>query len=273
MQAPKWSPLEIVSFMSAHPQRAYFSRLFRDGGFRTGMEVGVAAGRFTEHFLLDNAGIGSWNWTMMEPFPNRDLLARYHEAATPDVVWRSTRQHNTRKQAADGRSWQARGVGMNAKTTFIHALSMDPAALDATSLGLYDFIYLDGAHDYVNVKKEMFAYWQRVAPGGVLAGHDYCYRREKTLRKNCRGCGVIPLCGTYTEAAGKLNGTDAKSQEGVVRAVQEWLVEAEPQLKLHHTIEDFTEEAFKQDGIRYELVLTKTRNPSWYIIKPIKPAS
>ena len=39
--ALEWSASKIRKFMSARP-RAYFSRLFRDGGFRSGMEIGVA---------------------------------------------------------------------------------------------------------------------------------------------------------------------------------------------------------------------------------------
>ena len=68
-----WSPSHIIRFMRERP-RVYFSRLFRDGGFRSGMEVGVAGGRFSEHFLVDNSAIGPWTWYMMEPFPNKDLI-------------------------------------------------------------------------------------------------------------------------------------------------------------------------------------------------------
>ena len=44
---------EMIAFLSAHPSRAYFSRLIRDGPYDVAMEVGVADGRFSEHFLLD----------------------------------------------------------------------------------------------------------------------------------------------------------------------------------------------------------------------------
>ena len=33
-----------------------------------------------------------------------------------------------------------------------------------------DFIYLDGAHDYKNVKLELPLYYRKLRPGGVLAG-------------------------------------------------------------------------------------------------------
>merc|ERR1712216_935605 len=107
------------------------------------------------------------------------------------------------------------------------------AALDATSGAQYDFIYLDGAHDYVNVKAEMYLYWPKVAPGGMLAGHDYCYRKEHRTKEanrsmqlplRCLGCSPIPTCGKYTEMAGTQSGKSARTQVGVVQAVQEWLL-------------------------------------------------
>ncbi len=35
-----------------------------------------------------------------------------------------------------------------------------------------DFVYIDGAHDYDNVKKDIKNYWGKVKAGGVLGGHD-----------------------------------------------------------------------------------------------------
>ena len=283
-----WSPRQIVSFMDTHPQRAYFSRFFRDGGFRSGMEVGVAGGRFSEHFLMDNAGIGAWDWTMMEPYPNKNFLSRYPQLAQSVANATLRRQYESRSQGKDSpKSWRARGIGGNARLQFVHALSTDTSALEVTSASKYAFIYLDGAHDYVNVKRELFAYWPKVAPGGVLAGHDYCVQPSKPPREKpwiqpgqteaplplkCRGCASIPGCGVYTEYAEGKRGAVAKSQEGVVRAVQEWLAEAHPKLMLHHTRENFTAASLKADGMPYELIITKSRNPSWFVIKAPRKA-
>jgi len=35
-----------------------------------------------------------------------------------------------------------------------------------------DFVYIDGAHDYDNVKKDIENYWDKVKVGGVFGGHD-----------------------------------------------------------------------------------------------------
>jgi hypothetical protein len=36
-----------------------------------------------------------------------------------------------------------------------------------------DFVFLDGSHEYENVKWECENYSKLVNPGGVLSGHDY----------------------------------------------------------------------------------------------------
>jgi len=35
-----------------------------------------------------------------------------------------------------------------------------------------DFVYIDGAHDYKNVKKDIENYYPKVKVGGVIGGHD-----------------------------------------------------------------------------------------------------
>ena len=249
--AGKWTEHEILAYLEAHPQRAFFSRLFRDGGFTNGMEVGVAGGRFSEHFLRDNAGRdGPWRWTMVEPYPPRDLRQRLEPPAAGSL------------------SWAARGRDANVELTFLEMLSSDARAL-ALPNASFDFIYLDGAHDYANVKQEVVDYWPKVRVGGVLAGHDYCTHGEHVPHA-CIGCKDVPACGVYTHPDASGTFRRAKTQVGVVRAVHEWLVEQNPGLNLavHHTLEDFTAESLASEGISWhDLVLTKTRNPSWYIVK------
>lgn len=36
-----------------------------------------------------------------------------------------------------------------------------------------DFVYIDAAHDYVNVLLDINAWERKVRPGGIVAGHDY----------------------------------------------------------------------------------------------------
>ncbi len=42
----------------------------------------------------------------------------------------------------------------------------------ARIIGKVDYLYIDGAHDYENVKADIAAYWSCVRKGGVMGGHD-----------------------------------------------------------------------------------------------------
>lgn len=245
-----WSPEKILTFMTENPQRAYFSRLFRDGGFKSGIEVGVADGRFSEHFLVDNNTTKRFQWTMIEPFPNKQLLNRY-------------------SYKGKSGAWKERNLLRNVDHHFFEKLSLDEALLQSLPDESYDFIYLDGDHSYDGVKAEIPLYWKKVKTGGVLAGHDYCNWGEKN--KNCLGCENIPECLPYTEygvSHGKRAGVKAENQNGVVQAIQEWVFEKKNEnIKLHHTIENFTRESLTRDGMDFDLIITNTRNPSWFILK------
>lgn len=241
-----WPESEIVSYMQSNPSRAYFSRLFRDGGFRSGIEVGTADGRYSEHFLKDLTPLQKWSWTIVEPLPNTNFQKRI----TTD--------------------WKAAGLLEKVNLVFKKHFSLEKTLLDSFPDGHSDFIYLDGDHSYEGVKAEIPLFWEKIKSGGILAGHDYCNHGEQAL--SCNGCENIPQCQKYTEY-GVANGKNAKkiaaNQNGVVMAVQEWLTEVDdPRLLLHHTIESFTKESLRADGMDYDLIITNTRNPSWFIVKP-----
>jgi len=155
--------------------------------------VGVAGGRFAEHFLTA-AAPAIRRYDMIEPFPQATLRAKTSEDPLLDrVVLKLERRRlgepyavYTGRPFSSSIPWHRRGIGLGVDKRFFRALSTDPEVLARIPLGSVDFVYLDGAHDYVNVKAEMEPYWARVAPGGVLAGHDYChYPGDRTLA--CRG--------------------------------------------------------------------------------------
>jgi len=264
----RWSPAEIVSYMEAHPSRAYFAHLFSKGGFRSGIEVGVADGRFSEHMLL--AGKPSF-WTLVEPFPNDALISRYPPAGEGELnaeqkAYRADRAKQPKELAKA--SWHDRGLDKGTTMNIFRHFSTDSAVIEGIPKGSVDFVYLDGAHDYKNVKKELEPYWQMLRVGGVLAGHDYQNHGDKPL--DCKGCEDIPRARVYTEHGakhGKKAGGTAANMNKVVKAVQEWVSEEHPEVPLHHTMETFTRESLAADGLDYDLVITNTFNPSWYFIK------
>ena len=266
---------DIVSYMARHPNRAYFSRLFRDGRMRVGMEVGVADGRFSEHFLKD-AGKRIRKWYMVEPAPNAELVARFPAAASASKSAAARPGSLARLWgwlSGRGWSWQSRGIGTRTKIVHLRHMSMDSQIFSAVPAHSVDFIYIDSSHLYDVTKKELKAFWRLLKRGGVLAGHDYCDHGESaaaaaTGADVCSGCYPVPRCLPYTEyglAHGKPGGVPSRSQTDVVKAVQEWVVQNRH--RLHFTSETFTRSSLRADSMDYDLVITNSRNPSWFVVK------
>eukprot|EP00605_Chrysophyceae_sp_TOSAG23-4_P001494 GSChrysophyteH1.ASY1.ANO1.1635.1 assembled CDS len=205
-------------------------------------------------------------WVVVEPFPNQNLASRL-----PIVRSAAKYDENSGLHELARDTWAKRGIDTN--ITFFPYMSLDDHVMNAVPSNSLDFVYLDGAHDYENVKAELDPWFERVSPGGILAGHDYQHHGEfKSLA--CRNCQTVPMAQPYTPYGiehGKSRDDLALSQAGVVCAVQEWLVETHPELEIHFTKEDFTRESLLNDGFDYDLVVTNTRNPSWYVVKPITP--
>ena len=45
--------------------------------------------------------------------------------------------------------------------------------------GTLDFVFIDAAHDYDSVVKDLAAWWPKLKPGGIFAGHDYPWHEVK----------------------------------------------------------------------------------------------
>ena len=58
----------------------------------------------------------------------------------------------------------------------LHANSSEAATVQqAARHGPFDFIFVDGGHDYETVQNDYENYWPLVRPGGVMAFHDIAY--------------------------------------------------------------------------------------------------
>jgi predicted O-methyltransferase YrrM len=57
------------------------------------------------------------------------------------------------------------------RAEWLRALSVHGAGYYAD--GSFDLVFIDGAHDYLNVKLDIEAWLPKVRPGGYLSGHDW----------------------------------------------------------------------------------------------------
>ena len=193
----------------------------------------------------------AWMLVLVDPAPTEFFFSRFGKHGEPG-------------------SWERKGYLQHVNLTFEEKFSTDASLLGKYPDGYFDFIYLDALHTHEAVKTEIFTWWKKVRPGGILAGHDYCNYGEEGL--SCIGCNSIPACGPYTrdgvESAESKRGRSS-NQQGVVMAVQEWMLESgDSSLAVHHTVENFTRDSLAHDGFDYDMVVRRDRNPSWFIVKP-----
>lgn len=150
------SPVEIRGAC-----RADLPALFAHLGYTEGVEVGVYRGRYSKMLCAGNPKLHLTCVDAWKAYPGyRDFTIQ----AELDAVYLEAQA----KLAPYG-------------CTFVRAYSVDAAK--QTPNNSVSFIYVDGNHSYKGCTADLLAWWPKVKPGGILAGHDYRYfRRELNIR-------------------------------------------------------------------------------------------
>jgi len=132
--------------------------------------------------------------------------------------------------------------------------------------GSFDFLYIDASHQYKSVKKDLKAYFPKIKPGGILAGHDFCGTKKKRSLHMSGEQIDVPWCGRYSIKSHSKRwskmGKEVHNQIGVVRAILEFA-------RAEGISVDFTREDQRPNDLYSDHGGPAPHlNPSWYLLKP-----
>lgn len=139
-------PIEIPNF-----GRNNLATLFAELGFKTGAEIGVETGAYSETLLKNNPGLKLYS---IDPWKAYNDFRDYTNQDKLNSLYEETR---------------TRLAPYSCK--IIRKFSQD-ATKDFTDNSL-DFVYIDGNHSFLNIANDIIEWTKKVRVGGIISGHDY----------------------------------------------------------------------------------------------------
>jgi hypothetical protein len=131
--------------------------LFAELEFNIGAEIGVDQGIYSEVLCKANLGLslhGIDSWKAYKGYS--DYTSQAHIDANKADALKRLAPYNY---------------------TIVQKFSME--AVKDYPDGCFDFVYIDGNHEFLHVTEDIFHWSRKVRKGGILAGHDY--RRTSNL--------------------------------------------------------------------------------------------
>ena len=124
-------------------------KLFKDLGFKTGAEVGVWNGEFSELFCK---------------------LGMKHYAIDPWIGYKGYVAAGTNRLEGKYQITRKR-LAPYPNCTIIRKTSME--VVDSFPDGSLDYVYIDGNHGFRYVAEDVVEWSKKVRKGGAISGHDY----------------------------------------------------------------------------------------------------
>jgi len=140
--------------------RLELAKMFAALKFKTGAEIGVRAGEYTE--LLCQTIPTLEKIYAVDPW---DVVA---EDTTSAVYGKSAQEHYYRKTV--------RRLSKYPQVEIVRKLSHE--AVRDIPFNSLDFVYIDGAHTFDYVMLDLIEWTKRVKPGGIVSGDDYYIMRR-----------------------------------------------------------------------------------------------
>lgn len=123
------------------------AELVKSHGFKTGIEVGTAYGN-NALYLKEHSGVEKL--VCIDPYIFYNAMPGFTCQEEYDTLYEY------------------------AKSRGLYIMRMPSYAFHFDwHLNEYDFVFIDGSHDYADVKFDIENFWSVVRPGGILCGHDY----------------------------------------------------------------------------------------------------
>lgn len=131
--------------------RLALAQYFNELGFKTGAEIGVWDGIYSEILCKNIPGLKLYSIDCWEPY-------------------KGYRDH-TLNHKAENAYEKAKERLLPFGATLIKKYSMD--AVKDFADGSLDFVFIDGNHEYSFVRDDINAWTPKVRIGGIVSGHDY----------------------------------------------------------------------------------------------------
>lgn len=181
--------------------RKQLAELFHDLDFKLGVEIGVAAGVFSEIMMEANPGVELYG---VDPYIKHDGYVDYQLAST------FTKLENEAHSRLDrfGNFYH-----------FIKALSME--ALDKFEDGELDFVYLDGDHSFESVVADIAGWTKKLKKGGIISGHDFAHHGRPGVNIHVVEA-VLGYTGSNHIKPWFILGNEAKDQGLIRESIRSW---------------------------------------------------
>lgn len=124
---------------------------FKQMGCKVGAEIGTYEGEFTEKFCkagLRMYAVDPWEDNSPHFSDKKNYKEQYNSAYVTAVT-------------------RLKPYGCK----FVKKTSMD--AVKDFGNGTLDFVYIDGNHNFRYIVEDIWEWYRKIKPGGVISGHDY----------------------------------------------------------------------------------------------------
>ncbi len=140
-------PIPIPNF-----GRNQLADLLRELDFKIGVEVGVAAGEYSEILCKANPQMKIYG---VDPWKPLEGYRDYTHQSTFDKL----------RRGAEAR--------LNSLPNYEFILDTSMAALPRFENNSVDFVYIDADHSFNHVANDVHEWLKKLKPGGIISGHDY----------------------------------------------------------------------------------------------------